>query len=102
MEDNAPEPTEFGSYEDLLQYLTEHVDDIESVRLSIRDTARITRRGKPAKTYTGIGAIVELCSGHKQVINIKSAEMLINQGVLQRMKIPCRLETQSSRPDQDR
>ena len=90
--EEQPFNTEFPSSEELLAYLREHSDDIENVTIPVRPyVAFHIPEGRRFKA-DNVGAVIKLCSGRALVIHRDDAAMLINDGVLQRMKIKCVLD----------
>lgn len=85
-----PEDRMFNTSEELLQYLREHSDDIEGVTIPVLEGVDfVNQRDGQRIRRTNVGAIVEVVSGRSFVISREDAEMLINDGVLQRMRIKC-------------
>ena len=76
---------------EFLKHLQELTDDTESVSVAIMDHVRHKKNDGSTKEYSGVGAVLNLCDGGTRVISIEDAERLINDGVLQRMKIKIRL-----------
>lgn len=84
------EPQRFESYEALVQFLKDQVDDIDCLRIPVA-TNPIVRQGETERTFQGGCAILGLCN-FDRVIDIGTAERLINDGILQRLNVPIRLE----------
>ena len=79
--------------EGLLQYMREHTDDIEAVVVPIQPKVYLVDTSGNQYGITKKPAVlIRMCSGVSHVINHKEAEKLINDGVLQRLKIPCILD----------
>ncbi len=91
--------SEFQSSEDLLEFLREHSDDIDIVIIPVQTIVEFrSPTGKRLKANK-VGAVLKMCSGRSQVINRDDDAMLINDGVLQRMKIKCVLDPLDSSGD---
>ena len=88
-----PEEHHFASLEGLLAYLREHTDDIDSIVIPIHDGVMFVGPKGDKLNMPGVGAILKFCSGRTKVIHREAAEALINDGVLQRSKIKCMLDT---------
>ncbi len=90
--DEQPHHSEFQSSEDLLEFLREHSDDIDSVVIPVQHSVEFHGPAGQRLNTTKVGAVLKLCSGRLQLISREDAAMLINDGVLQRMKIKCVLD----------
>ncbi len=90
--DDQPKNKQFASSEELLRFLRERCDDIDSVVIPVQEG--VTQLGPEGQrnTITGVGAIIRLCDGSLNTIHRHDAEMLINDGVLQRLRIKCVLD----------
>lgn len=80
-----PEEIRFESAGELLDFLREHVDDVELVEITASQFAVIN--GKKVK---GVGAVLHLCSGIRRVIGLGEAERLLKEGIFERLRIPVR------------
>jgi len=91
---DTPEDGFFNSSDELLKYLRDKVDDIDSVVIPINPAPmQITdAQGRPRRTMRGVGAQIRLCDGRFLLVHPQDAEMLINDGILQRLKIKCQLK----------
>jgi predicted nucleic acid-binding protein len=88
-----PSTTVFPTSEELLTYLREYTDDIEDVVIPIGSgIIRATGPDGHRIVRHNVGAVIRLCSGRTVLIGREDAAMLINDGVLQRMKIKCVLD----------
>ena len=83
----------FQSSEALLKYLREQLDDIEGVVIPVQEGVAFTNLEGRTIQQRNVGAVIKLCSGEWIAVHRNDAAMLINDGVLQRMKIKCSLET---------
>ena len=90
---NRPEDREFKSEGELLEYLREHVDDIENVVIPVQEGIDFISPSGQRDRRKHVGAWIKLCSGGSLAIRREDAAMLITDGVLQRMKIKCVLDT---------
>lgn len=83
-----PKDERFSSSEELMKYLRERVDDIDSVVIPVQEEVQVTGPGW-SERWRNIGAIIKMCDGTKRGISRDDAATLINDGVLQRMRIKC-------------
>jgi hypothetical protein len=90
---------EFSSEKELMAYLKEHADDIESLVVPIQPEVQMTGQGLPPVRFKTPCVVLNLCNGAPTLIHYKIAEKLINDGVLQRLNIPCVLDTLGVGPD---
>ena len=88
-----PEDREFKSDSELLEYLREHVEDIENVVIPVQEGIDFISPSGQRDRRKRVGAWIKLRSGGSLAIHREDAAMLINDGVLQRMKIKCVLDT---------
>lgn len=79
-------PFDFGSSEELLRYIQEKSDDIERVVI-IPPGAVVTYMGVPQAPIEEFKAMLYLCNGERKVIGTTDAEILLNDGILNRMKL---------------
>src|SRR5947209_6658421 len=81
---------DFGSSENLLKHLQERSDDIEYV--TIPQSPYIERR-KDGVTLgkSVVGMLVHFVGGDKWELSPHDAEILLNDGILKRMKIRIRI-----------
>ena len=87
------EDKQFKTSEQLLQFLKEKLDDIDSVVIPVQESVQVRdAQGRPKHVANGVGALIRLCDGHSMMISRDDAAMLINDGVLQRLKIKCVLD----------
>lgn len=90
---SEPRDRQFSSSEELLAYLRENVDDIERVVIPVQEAVQVVGPdGRRHSVVRGIGALIRLCSGRECCISRQDAAMLINDGVLQRLRIKCVLD----------
>jgi hypothetical protein len=92
--DKRPRDEQFPSSAALLKFLRENVDDIESVVIPVTSAPLAIRdpQGRVRKVMKGAGAWIKLCGGESLLLSRDDAAMLINDGVLQRLKIKCVLD----------
>src|SRR5436190_16967655 len=91
---DQPESGRFETSEQLLRYLKDKVDDIDSILIPIQEKLQITdANGRPKQVAKNMGAWIKLCDGRSIMISRDDAAMLINDGILQRLKIKCVLDT---------
>src|SRR5437763_14881877 len=81
------EDKRFATSEELLQYLKDRVDDIDSVVIPVQEQVQVMdAQGRPKHIAKGMGAWIKLCDGRSVMISRDDAAMLINDGVLQRLR----------------
>ena len=90
--DEEPENYEFATREEILAYLREHCDDIDSVVIPVQPGIDIAGPDGQRRRVMNVGAILKTCGGGRKAIHREDAAMLINDGVLQRLKIKCVLD----------
>ena len=82
---------DFGSSNELLKYLREKCDDIDSISIPIHWGVEGTQPDGSKIITKDIGAVINYCNGTHKMIHRTDAENIINDGVLQRLEIPIRL-----------
>jgi hypothetical protein len=87
----VPEDRRFSSSDELLKFLREQVDDIDRVVIPVQEAVEV-RKQTETQVVSNVGAVVKLCSGNSFFLTREDAAMLINDGVLQRLKIKCVLD----------
>jgi hypothetical protein len=88
----ASEPTseDFGSSAALLEFLKEKSDDIERALIPQFPTLAVTKHGQPIMELP-VGMVLHMFDGHRKFITPVDAEMLLNDGILNRMRIKIEL-----------
>lgn len=86
------ESTRFESVEELMRYLKEKTDDIELVSIPVPATIQFTGPQGQRVNAPNCGGIVELCTGQRITIHRDDMQLLINDGILQRLSIPIELK----------
>lgn len=82
----------FGSIEEVLRYIQERSDDIEKVQIPQMPTVSITHPKNPHhEIRLAAGMIVRMVSGSFEVLSKDQAELVLNDGILTRMKIKIEL-----------
>lgn len=89
---DVPESFQFETSDQLLEYLREHTDDIDSVVIPVQEGITFVGPQGQQMPMKNIGAILNRCAGGPLVIHREDAAMLINDGVLQRLRIKCILD----------
>jgi hypothetical protein len=89
---DVPEDRQFKSAEEMLRFLKEHVDDIENVVIPVQEAVEVRGPQGERRVTNGVGAWIKLCGGNSMMISRDDAAMLINDGVLQRLRIKCVLD----------
>jgi hypothetical protein len=90
---DIPENQRFESDEELLAFLRERTDDIEAVIIPVQEGVEFVGPQGQRVRMPNVGAILQMCSGEQASLHREDAEMLINDGVLQRLRIKCVLDT---------
>ena len=91
MADDSPQLEDFGSGEALVDFFRHRVEDIESV--SITPGPQVAIRGPGGiriGPIDGVGMIVNM-SDKRRLIKKEDAELLLNDGLLSRLKIKIKL-----------
>ncbi len=83
---DRPEFTDFGSSEKLLEYFKEKSDDIEKV-IIVPPGTQITYEREPVTTLREFQMMICLINDQRKMIGQKDAELLLNDGILSRMKL---------------
>jgi hypothetical protein len=83
------EAENFGSSEEALRYIKEKSDDI--VEAVIPQSPTIVVREGNARTEIVIGMVLYMVNGHKKIVHPVDAELVLNDGILNRMHIPIKL-----------
>lgn len=86
MSDELPIAEDFGNSENLLKFFKDRADDIESVSITPGPTVTITHMGQPYGNISGVGMIVNM-TDKRRLIKREDAELLLNDGLLNRLRI---------------
>ena len=91
---DKPEKRQFKAPQDLLQYLREKADDIDCVQIpvDVNPVRFSSADGAQVGAMANVGALLTLCSGESLVVGREDAEMLINDGILQRLNIVVKIQ----------
>ncbi len=81
----------FDSDEEALHFLKGRADDIAQVAVPVGGPVTVLHRGKPLGPYPGVGMIVFMVNGDIHLLRPPRAELILNDGFLNRMRIPIRL-----------
>lgn len=85
------ESERFASVDELLSMLRERSDDFTEIRIQVpKDILLRGPRGETKVAADCCGSI-HLCSGKSLLIHRQDLEILVNDGLLQRLRIPVRL-----------
>ena len=80
------EEQNFGSSEAVLQFIREKSEDIEKAVIPVGARVFIRGRGvEPTMMVTGM--ILYMLNGHLKVLNPADAELVLNDGILNRMHV---------------
>lgn len=85
-------PKAFRSSEELIVYLRSRVDDVQDVLIPVQSKIQVAGPEGQRHVMGRVGAWIRLCGGDSILIGREDAAMLINDGVLQRLGIPCVLD----------
>lgn len=85
------EQKRFASVGALIREIQERSDDIESVTIQVANGIYVTGPEGQRQFCRNAGAFIRLCNGSSLLIHRDDAEALLNDGILQRMKLPCKL-----------
>jgi len=81
----------FTSSEELLRRLQERSDDFEYVELLVTDDMVLRGPSNETSIAKNCCGLIRTCTGESLLIHREELQALLNDGVLQRMKIPIRL-----------
>lgn len=77
----------FEADEDALRYLKARADDIASVAIPVGGPVSVLHKGQTLGPYQGMGMIVFMVSGDIHLLRPSRAELILNDGFLNRMRI---------------
>jgi hypothetical protein len=81
------ERIQFVTDEHALSYLKDRVDDIAQVAIPVGGPVTVLHKGQSLGPYYGIGMIVFMVSGDIHLFQPSRAELILNDGFLNRMRI---------------
>lgn len=81
----------FNTPEELLKHLKELSDDFEKVQIMVPDYSPIVDRDGNKILMKSQCCIITLCGGQRFTIHTEDIQMLLNDGLFTRMKIPIEL-----------
>ncbi|MBA4032390.1 MAG: hypothetical protein C0478_16080 [Planctomyces sp.] len=94
---SEPRQEQFGSSSELLKRLQERADDLDQLSIMVvNDLPMVGPKGQGLLAKNSCG-VLKTCSGESIVINRNDLEILLNDGILQRMKIPISLVPREAR-----
>lgn len=88
---------EFTTSEQLLRRLQERSDDFEHITVMVVNDIPIKGPQGQGRLVKNCCALIKLCNGESLVIHRDEFEVLLNEGILQRLKIPLKLLPQIAR-----
>jgi hypothetical protein len=81
-------PQHFGDSQGVLRYIQEKSDDIEKVVIPLYPFGQLFDNGVPTGEFLrDIGLVVHCVQGNQILIDRADAEVILNDGILNRMKI---------------
>jgi hypothetical protein len=93
------ENTYFDSDEEVFAWFRDHADDIETVIVPVQDGMMLIGPQGQQSYAKGCGAMVKLVDGTSRLIHRAHAESLINDGLLQRLRVKCKLFPLTAAPE---
>ena len=79
---------EFGGSEGVLRYIQEKSDDIEAVVIPQFHVGHIPATGNsPGVDIEDVGLVLHMVNGNQQLVQKQDAEVVLNDGILNRMRI---------------
>lgn len=75
----------FETYEELIEALCQRADDFEALEIPVPATVRV------ADVDGKIGGLLRMCGGGTRVLDHQTVEMLLNDGLLSRLRLPVKL-----------
>lgn len=88
---------QFPNSEELLRHLQERSDDFESVQLMVPNDIPVVGPNGEQRLLKECCGIIKTCNGSPIAIHREEFEKLLNDGILQRLKIPISLVPQINR-----
>jgi len=85
--DDPIERIQFTSDEDALNFLKGRADDIAQVAIPVGGPVTVLHKGQLLGPFPGIGMIVFMVSGDIHLFQPSRAEVILNDGFLNRMRI---------------
>jgi hypothetical protein len=82
------EADRYPSAEELLKALQERADDFEKLTIQVPNELLLTGPRGQRKIAPNICGGIKMCSGKTLFIHREDMEILLNNGILQRLKIP--------------
>jgi len=79
------------SLEQILQQLRERSDDFDSFDIQIPEVMSVTAPSGESMPMPSVAALIQRCDGNPTAIRLDVAEALLNDGILQKLNIPIRL-----------
>jgi hypothetical protein len=83
---SEPQFRDFGSSENLLVFIKEKSEDIEKAVIPQFLGLTIKKAGTPIGNYE-VGMILHMIDGTRKLLTPEDAEIVLNDGILARMKI---------------
>lgn len=80
------EQQDFGRSEDVLRYIQEKSEDIEKAVIPQTLSVVLTEPNMQS-TEVEAGMILHMLNGHKKIIHPVDAQLILNNGILNRMRI---------------
>ncbi len=90
------ESHEFENDEKLLQHLREHSDSYDKLQFYLSENVVLTAQGRTVQTKE-LGGVLIRCDGGMTAISRKALELLLNDGICNRMNIP--IEIKNAQPE---
>lgn len=85
------ETTRFATAAELLRALQERSDDFERVTIAVPNELLLTGPQGQRQVAANVCGSVALCDGRTLLIHREDLELLLNDGILSRLKIPVSL-----------
>lgn len=95
---NQFEQSKFETDKELMRFIQEKSDDIEKAVIPQMHEVAFTHPDRPGGVLIKAGMILHMISGTTQIVHPEDAEMVLNDGILNRMKI--RIELFRHYPDE--
>eukprot|EP00913_Durusdinium_trenchii_P005645 g5263.t1 len=92
---------EFDSTEALINYLKEHTDDYDALTIMVVNDFPMSGPRGESKLARNCCGIIKTCTGESKLVHREHLEELLNDGVLQRMRVPVSLLPQIDRGESD-
>lgn len=97
MDDSGFRNQEFATDEEMVAFVTEHIDDIDKLDIMVVNDMMLEGPNGQKLLARDRCALLKLCSGQSLMIPTEVLQKVLDQGVLQRLRIPISLTPREAR-----